>query len=192
MLQPLGARCRAILAGATLLAAAAVAAEPPEREGLSCTLVKPTFADGLRLELAFANQTAAPIALPPGAHLVFYRDAAATEAMEATARADRIQRTPLSVPAHGRAADLFAISAAHTNELLCNPGPPAALGLYFYEFSRRPTFRCLLRQAAPVPWPMKAHCAPSSPAPSSPAPSSPAPSSPAPANPASANPAPAR
>ena len=163
--------CRAAAAAAAAtaslapLASLASAAEPPEREGLTCTLVKHTLADGLRLEVAFTNQSAQPIALPPGPHLVLYRDAAATEAMDATARADRFQRTALTVAAQGRATDLFAITAAQMHELLCNPGAPAAMGLYFYEFSRRPTFRCVLRGATPAALPMKSACPASGPAP---------------------------
>ena len=145
------------LAGA-LLASAAWAVEPPDREGLTCTVARQTFADGLRLEVTFANQTGEPMALPPGPHLVLYRDAAATDAMEATARIDRIQRTPLPVPAHGRTTGLFGTSQRQTEELLCNGGKPAAAGLYFYEFSRRPTFRCLLREVPLASLPMKADC----------------------------------
>lgn len=143
-----------------LLAGAAFGAEPPEREGLTCTVVRHALADGLRLEVRFTNETAEPIALPPGPHLVLYRDAAATDPMETTARVDRVQRTPLQVPARGSASGLFATTPQQTEELLCNGGTPAAAGLHFFQFSRRPTFRCLLREAPLSSWPMKPDCPP--------------------------------
>lgn len=146
-----------LLAGA-MLASVAWAAEPPDREGLTCTVARQTFAEGLRLEVTFANQTGEPMALPPGPHLVLYRDAAATDAMEVTARVDRIQRTPLPVPAQGHATGLFGMTPRQTEDLLCNGGKPAAAALYFYEFSRRPTFRCLLREYPLASLPMKADC----------------------------------
>jgi hypothetical protein len=147
------------LALAGMLAArAAWAAEPPDREGLTCTVAALALAEGLRLEITFANQTATPMALPPGPHLVLYRDAAATEAMEVTARIDRVQRTPLPVPAQGRVSGLFGMTREQTDALLCNAGQPAAAGLYFYQFSRRPVFRCLLREYPLASLPMKADC----------------------------------
>lgn len=145
------------LAGA-LVAGTAWASEPPDRDGLTCTVARQSLADGLRIEVTFANRTGEPIALPPGPHLVLYRDAAATDAMEATARIDRIQRTPLTVPAQSSATGLFGTSPSQTDELLCNGGAPAAAGLYFYQFSRRPTFRCLLREYPLASLPMKADC----------------------------------
>lgn len=153
------ARSTASLALATsLLAPATHASEPPDLEGLTCTVARHTFAEGLRVEVTFANQTGAPIALPPGPHLVLYRDAAATDAMAATVRVDRIQRTPLAVPAQGRATGLFGTTPRQTEELLCNGSTPAAAGLYFYQFSRRPVFRCLLREYPLASLPMKADC----------------------------------
>ncbi|MBL8341821.1 MAG: hypothetical protein JNL30_10170 [Rubrivivax sp.] len=150
------------MVAALLATTAAVATEPPERPGLACAVVKQSLADALTLEVRFTNETTEPMALPPGAHLVLYQDAAATEAMEVTARADRIQRTPLALAPNGRTtADLFAITAANAEALLCQSAgrPAAAMGLYFYEFSRRPTFRCVLRGAAPASLPMKVNCA---------------------------------
>jgi hypothetical protein len=146
------------LAGA-LYAGAAGSAEPPDREGLTCTVAKQSLADGLRLEITFTNQSGEPIVLPAGPHLVLYRDTAATEALEVTARIDRLQRTPLTVPAQGRTAGLFGATPQQSRELLCHAGRPvaaAAAGLYFYPFSRRPAFRCLLREAS---LPMQADCA---------------------------------
>ncbi|MBL8348120.1 MAG: hypothetical protein JNN03_21985 [Rubrivivax sp.] len=142
-----------------MLSSAAWGGEPPDRDGLTCTVTKQALADGLRLEVTFANQTSEPIALPPGPHLVLYRDAAATEPMEVTARIDRLQRTPLPVPAQGRVTGLYGMTPQHTEELMCNVGKPAAAGLYFYQFSRRPTFRCLLREVALANLPMKPDCA---------------------------------
>lgn len=152
-------RSTASLALATLLLATAThASEPPELEGLTCTVVRQSLAEGLRVEVTFANQTGAPIALPPGPHLVLYRDAAATDAMAATARVDRVQRSPLAVPAQGRATGLFGTTLRQTEELLCNGSTPAAAGLYFYQFSRRPAFRCLLSEYPLASLPMKADC----------------------------------
>lgn len=141
-----------------LFAGTAYAAEPPDREGLTCTVARQSLADGLRLEITFANQTGEPISLPPGPHLVLYRDAAATDAMETTARVDRIQRTPLTVPPQGSATGLYGTTARQTEELLCNGGTPAAAGLYFYQYTRRPVFRCLLREYPLASLPMKADC----------------------------------
>jgi hypothetical protein len=152
-------RSIASLALATLLpAAAAHASEPPDLEGLACTVARHSLAEGLRLEVTFVNQTGVPMALPPGPHLVLYRDAAATDAMEATARVDRIQRTPLAVPAQGSATGLFGTTLRQTEELLCNGSTPAAAALYFYQYSRRPVFRCLLREYPLAALPMKADC----------------------------------
>lgn len=148
----------ALALAAALAASAAASAEPPEREGLACTVTRQSLAEGLRLEIVFANRTAEPVSLPAGPHLVLYRDAAATDAMEVTARIDRLQRTPLVVPAQGSAAGLFGADARQTDELLCNGSTPAAAGLYFYQFSRRPSFRCLLREAPLASLPMKANC----------------------------------
>lgn len=149
----------ALTLAAALAASAAIGAEPPEREGLACTVAKQSLAEGLRLEVVFANRTAEPVSLPPGPHLVLYRDAAALDPMEITARIDRLQRTPLVVPAQGSAVGLFGADARQTEELLCNGSKPAAAGLYFYQFSRLPTFRCLLRDAPLAALPMKADCA---------------------------------
>lgn len=144
---------------ATLLFVPAThASEPPELEGLTCTVARQSLAEGLRVEVTFANQTGTPIALPPGPHLVLYRDAAATEAMAATVRVDRIQRTPLAVPAQGRVTGLFGTTPQQAEEFLCNGSTPAAAGLYFYQFSRRPVFRCLLRDYPLASLPMKADC----------------------------------
>ena len=148
----------ALTLAAALVASPAAAAEPPEREGLVCTVARQSLAEGVRLEIVFANRTGEPISLPPGPHLVLYRDATATDAMEVTVRIDRLQRTPLVVPAQGSVSGLYGADARQTEELLCNGGKPAAAGLYFYQFSRRPSFRCLLRDAPLASLPMKADC----------------------------------
>jgi hypothetical protein len=140
-------------------AAPARANEPPEREGLSCRLAKLGAPGPLRLEVEFANRAGAPATLPPVVHLVLYRDDAAAEALDATARLQRLQRTPLVVPAEGTATTLFVADERETEALLCNGTRPAAAALHFYEFSRRPTFRCLLRGEALAALPMKAACA---------------------------------
>lgn len=141
-------------------AAPARADEPPLRAGLDCRLAKHELSGPLRLEVVFGNATGTPITLPPVVHLVLYPDAAATEAMDATARLDRLQRTPLVVPAEGRTTSLFVADEARTEALLCNGTRPAAAALHFYEFSRRPTFRCLLQGGTLAALPMKSACPP--------------------------------
>ena len=135
------------------------ASEPPEKDGLSCTATNLTAAGSLRLEVTFANTSAAPMTLPAAVHLALYRDAAATDGFEDTARVDRLQRTPLVVPATGRASALFIADAAQAEALLCSVARPAAAALTFYEFSRRPTFRCVLKGEALAAWPKKPPCA---------------------------------
>lgn len=155
--------CITLLALATWAGGTAEAAEPPEREGLGCTLTRQTLDGTLRLEIRFANTQAAgsaPLTLPGAVHLVLYRDAAATDAMEATARLDRLQRTALVVPPQASATSLFVADERQAEALLCNGARPAAAGLYFYEFSRRPTFRCLLAGEALAALPMKTACPP--------------------------------
>lgn len=130
----------------TLLAAtAAHAQEPPQPEGLHCRALSVETTDGLRLEVAFSNASGSAISLPPAPHLVLYRDAAATDPMEHTVRVDRVQQTPLVVPAGGEKTALLAAPPSRGDTLRCNPHPAAAAALYYYQFSRRPTFRCVLR-----------------------------------------------
>lgn len=155
--------CIAVLAVAAGAYPPAAAAEPPEREGLGCTLTRQALDGALRLEIRFSNTQAAgsaPLTLTGAVHLVLYRDAAAADAMETTARIERLQRSALVVPAQGSATSLFVADERQTEALLCNGGRPAAAGLHFYEFSRRPTFRCLLDGQALAALPMKAACPP--------------------------------
>lgn len=145
---------------ASLLALLAVAppvvqAEPPEIQALSCTVTEQAVSGALRLRVRFENQGPGPIELPPGPQLILYADAAATDRLDGAARMDRVQRTPILVPANGQAEGLFAIGAANASALLCGKTAPAAAAMYFYRFSQRPQFRCLLRgfdlQSAPCP-----------------------------------------
>jgi hypothetical protein len=70
---------------------------------------------------------------------------------------DRVQRTPILVPAGGQAEGLFAVTAESASAVLCGSAAPAAATMYFYRFSQRPQFRCMLRgfdlQAASCPAP---------------------------------------
>ena len=145
---------------AGLLALLAVAptvvqAEPPELEAISCTVTEQAVSGTLRLRVRFENQGPSPVELPPGPQLILYADAAATDRLDAAARMDRVQRTPILVPATGQAEGLFAISAANASTLLCGKTAPAAAAMYFYRFSQRPQFRCILRgfdlRAGPCP-----------------------------------------
>jgi hypothetical protein len=139
-------RTLAWMALPTLLAAtAAHAQEPPQPEGLECRVRSLETTDGLRLAVAFSNAAGSAIELPPAPHLVLYRDAAATDPMEHTLRVDRVQQTPLVVPAGGEKTALLGAATPGGDALRCNPHPAAAAALYFYRFSRRPTFRCVLR-----------------------------------------------
>lgn len=129
-----------------LLAPAALRAqEPPQPDGLACRVLSLDLSDGLRLAVAISNATSAEISLPPAPHLVLYRDAAAIDPMEFTARVDRVQRTPLVVPGGSEKTALLGADAQRSGELRCNPQPAAAAALYYYQFSRRPVFRCVLR-----------------------------------------------
>lgn len=130
---------------ALLAATAAHAQEPPQPEGLQCRVLSLETTDGLRLAVAFSNTTGSVISLPPAPHLVLYRDAAATDPMEHTLRVDRVQQTPLAVPAGGAKTALLAAAPPRGDALRCNPHPAAAAALYYYQFSRRPAFRCVLR-----------------------------------------------
>ena len=127
------------------LAAATAHAEPPDQAGLSCQVVSQRVADSMSLEVQFSNAADTDLSLAPGPHLVWYRDAAAEDAMENTVRANRVQNAPLVIPAKGSRSALFAISPGLLDELRCNAALPAAAGLYFYQFNRRPRFRCLLQ-----------------------------------------------
>jgi hypothetical protein len=131
---------------AWIAAAPALAqAEPPEIQALSCAVMEQEASGALRLRVRFDNQGPDPIELPPGPQLILYADAAATDRFDAAARMDRVQRTPILVPANGQTEGLFAISAANTSALLCGKTTPAAAAMYFYRFSQRPQFRCILR-----------------------------------------------
>ena len=139
---------------ALLAAASALArAEPPELQALSCAVTEQELSGALRLRVRFDNQGPSPIELPAGPQLILYADAAATDRLDGAARMDRVQRTPILVPANGQSEGLFAIGAANASELLCGKTAPAAAAMYFYRFSQRPQFRCILRgidlQAAP-------------------------------------------
>lgn len=139
---------------ALLAAASALArAEPLELQALSCTVTEQEISGALRLRVRFDNDGPSPIELPPGPQLILYADAAATDRLDGAARMDRVQRTPILVPANGQAEGLFAISAANAGAFLCGRTAPAAAAMYFYRFSQRPQFRCILRgfdlQAAP-------------------------------------------
>lgn len=126
-------------------AAGPARAEPPEAPGLRCTVAQQRVADGMSLEVQFTNGGAEDLTLAPGAHLVWYRDAAAQDAMDHTVRASRVQNTALVVPAAATRAALLAISPALLDELRCNSALPAAAALYFYQFNPRPRWRCLLQ-----------------------------------------------
>jgi len=133
------------LALAFAWAAGAAHAEPPEAPGLRCTVAQQRVADGMSLEVQFTNSGAEDLSLAPGAHLVWYRDAAAQEPMDHTVRASRVQNTALVVPAAATRAALLAIGPALLDELRCNSALPAAAALYFYQFNPRPRWRCLLQ-----------------------------------------------
>lgn len=135
----------AAMALPTLLATtAAHAQEPPQPEGLQCRVLSLETTDGLRLAVAISNAGGSAVTLPPAPHLVLYRDAAAHEPMEHTLRMDRVQQTPLVLPAGGEKTALLSAPATRADTLRCNPHPAAAAALYHYQFSRRPAFRCVL------------------------------------------------
>lgn len=131
----------ALLAAATALAQA----EPPELQALSCAVMEQAARGALRLRVRFENRGPSPIELPPGPQLIVYADSSATDRLDGAARMDRVQSTPILVPANGQAEGLFAISAANASALLCGKTAPAAAAMYFYRFSQRPQFRCILR-----------------------------------------------
>ena len=141
----------------------AATAEPPDRPGLSCTVTHQRVADGMSLEIRFTNGSADELSLGPGPHLVWYRDAGAQEPMDHTARANRIQNAPLVVPAGSTRVALYAIDPKPMQEMRCNPAPPAAAALYFYQFSQRPRFRCLLQGYALAAPGMRTDCSASPP-----------------------------
>ena len=135
-----------VLAAALATVSPAATAEPPELTALGCTVVQQEVGDTLRMRIRFDNPSATPLELPPGPHLVFYVDAAATERFDLAARMDRIQKTPIVVPPEGSTEALFAVSTATLASLGCTGARPAVAAMYFYRFSQRPQFRCLLRQ----------------------------------------------
>lgn len=133
---------------ATGLAAASpgASAEPPDLKALACTVAQQDAGDTIRMRVRFDNQGATPLELPPGPHLVFYADAAATDRFDLAARMDRIQKTPIVIPPEGSTEALFAVSKATVASLGCTGAQPAVAAMYFYKFSQRPQFRCVLRQ----------------------------------------------
>jgi hypothetical protein len=137
-------RCLGGLAVVAASMATAAAAEPPSWPGLTCTVVGQSVAGTVRLQVRFDNQGPAAVELPPLPHLVLYADRGATEALDTTARLDRVQRTPLTVPAGGSRTELLAVDPALAETLRCRAPRPAAAALYFYRFSQRPQSRCLL------------------------------------------------
>ena len=120
-------------------------AEPPGLQDLTCVVVQQEGGGGIRLRVRFENNGETPIELPPGPHLIPYADSAATERMDLAGRMDRIQRTPIVVPPGGSTEELFAIEESFISSLRCGDAKPAATAMYFYKFSQRPQFRCLLR-----------------------------------------------
>ncbi len=122
-----------------------VKAEPPDHQALSCTVSEQGVSGAMRLQVRFENQGSTPVELPPGPQLILYADSSATERLDAAARMERVQRTPILVPSSGKADGLFAVSAANVGALLCGGATPAAAAMYFYRFSQRPQFRCILR-----------------------------------------------
>lgn len=136
----------------------AFAAEPPFWPALSCSVVAQTFSGTLRLQVQFHNQGTAAIELPPGPHLVHYADAGASDALEATARLDRVQRAPVVVPAGGSRQELFVVDATQAEAVRCPPRRAAATGLYFYRFSPRPQSRCVLEAFDASAWTATVPC----------------------------------
>lgn len=137
------------LALALALAAPVCQAEPPDNPGLHCEVTQQQVgqgtSEGMGLQVRFSNRSDEPLTLPAGPHLVWYRDAAAEEPLERTVRAGRLQNVPLTVQAGAAQTVLFAFTPTQLDELRCQGTAPAAAGLYFYRFSRWPTFRCLLQ-----------------------------------------------
>lgn len=150
-----------VAAAMGVLAACAMparAAEPPDWPGLACRVVAQSAATALRLQVRFDNGGPAPIELPPGPHLVLYADPAADDALETTARLDRVQRTPIVVPAAGSRSEVFVLDAAVAERLRCPPRVPAAAAIYFYRFSPRPQSRCRLEGYDAAGWAASSPC----------------------------------
>lgn len=120
-------------------------AEPPDLPSLSCTVVLQEVSAAMRLQVRFENAASIPLELPPGPQLVLYSDSAATERLDAAARMDRVQRTPILVPPQGQAEVLFAIAPSELGQLQCAQAKPAVAAMYFYRFSQRPQSRCILQ-----------------------------------------------
>lgn len=132
------------LAMALATVSTAASAEPPVLEVLACTVGRMEVGDTIRLRVRFENHGDTPLELPPGPHLIFYIDAAATQRLDLVARMDRIQRAPIVVPSAGSTEELFAMSKAPIASLGCAGAKPAAAAMYFYKFSQQPQFRCVL------------------------------------------------
>lgn len=144
-------RHRAWLLALMALTVGLAQAEPPDWPGLRCQVTQQRVVDGaqgaqaLQLEVEFSNATAEALSLPAGAHLVWYRDAAAEEPMDPTVRAGRVQDVPLLLPAAASRSALLAFAPALLDGLRCNGSAPAAAALYFYQFNPMPRFRCRLQ-----------------------------------------------
>jgi hypothetical protein len=123
----------------------AARAEPPDLEALECTVAQQELGATLRLQVRFENHGASPLELPPGPHLIFYVDPAATQRLDLAARMDRIRRSPIVIPPGGSAVELFAVGKAPVASLQCGGARPVAAAMYFYRFSQQPQFRCRLR-----------------------------------------------
>jgi hypothetical protein len=148
---------------ATALHPLAATAEPPDKAGLVCAVSSQRAGDGMTLEVRFTNETESELSLGPGPHLVWYRDATMQEPMDHTARANRLQNAPLVVPPRSARVALYAIEGKAMEAMRCNPAKPAGAALYFYQFSQRPQFRCVLQGYDLQAHTLKSGCVPSSP-----------------------------
>ncbi len=134
-----------LLLASALIANAATANEPPIHEALTCTVVSQEVDGAMRLQMRFDNPAATAIELPAGPFLVFYEDSQAMESMQGTAKLERMQRNAIHVDARSSRQEMFVVDAKAREALECNGAKPQAAALYFYKFSQRPQFRCILR-----------------------------------------------
>jgi hypothetical protein len=146
----------AIVAAVTALPCKA--GEPPDLPSLSCTVVSQDYGTSLRLQIRFENQSSAAIELPPGPYLVLYGDREATDALPESAALARVQRTPLVVQPGASRVELFSVGSPFVAAHACEQTRPLAAGIYFYRFSQRPQFRCLLGQFNAEPLFVKSNC----------------------------------
>ena len=130
---------------AALFASPALAGEPPIQDSLTCTVVSQAVDDSMRLQIRFDNQAATAIELPPGPYLVFYEDPQGEDSMQGMAMLERMQRGAVHIDPSTSRLEMFAVAARSTEALECNGKKPAAAALYFYKFSQRPQYRCILR-----------------------------------------------